>query len=85
MSINAHKEGPPRFVIGLGTRAIQISSRRRVAGRLRIPCPVVADIKQVIYPAGEAQIFVHIEVALRPTMLYGLTSFSSLPLTASPL
>ncbi len=26
MSINAHKEGPPRFVIGLGTRAIQISS-----------------------------------------------------------
>ena len=60
MSINAHKEGPPRFVIGLGTRAIQISSRRRVAGRLRIPCPVVADIKQVIYPAGEAQIFVHI-------------------------
>ncbi len=48
MSINAHKEGPPRLVIGLGTRAIQISSRRRVAGRLRIPCPVVADIKQVI-------------------------------------
>ena len=40
MSINAHKEGPPRLVIGLGTRAIQISSRRRVAGRLRIPCPV---------------------------------------------
>ena len=59
MSINAHKEGPPRLVIGLGTRAIQISSRRRVAGRLRIPCPVVANIKQVIYPAGEAQIFVH--------------------------
>ena len=60
MSINAHKEGPPRLVIGLRTRAIQISPRRRVAGRLRIPCPVVADIKQVIYPAGEAQIFVHI-------------------------
>ena len=60
MSINAHKEGPPRLVIGLGTRAIQISSRRRVAGRLRIPCPVVTDIKQVIYPAGEAQVFVHI-------------------------
>ena len=73
MSINAHKEGPPRLVIGLRTRAIQISPRRRVAGRLRIPCPVVANIKQVIYPA------------LRPTMLYGLTSFSSLPLTASPL
>lgn len=85
MSINAHKEGPPRFVIGLGTRAIQISSRRRVAGRLRIPCPVVADIKQVIYPAGEAQILFTSRVALRPTMLYGLTSFSSLPLTASPL
>ncbi len=85
MSINAHKEGPPRFVIGLGTRAIQISSRRRVAGRLRIPCPVVADIKQVIYPAGEAQILFTSQVALRPTMLYGLTSFSSLPLTASPL
>ena len=48
MSINAHKEGPPRLVIGLGTRAIQISSRRRVAGRLRIPCPVVANIKQVM-------------------------------------
>ena len=85
MSINAHKEGPPRLVIGLGTRAIQISSRRRVAGRLRIPCPVVADIKQVIYPAGEAQILFTSQVALRPTMLYGLTSFSSLPLTASPL
>nr|VXZ89808.1 Uncharacterised protein [Klebsiella pneumoniae] len=85
MSINAHKEGPPRFVIGLGTRAIQISSRRRVAGRLRIPCPVVANIKQVIYPAGEAQILFTSQVALRPTMLYGLTSFSSLPLTASPL
>ena len=54
MSINAHKEGPPRLVIGLRTRAIQISPRRRVAGRLRIPCPVVANIKQVIYPAGEA-------------------------------
>ncbi len=85
MSINAHKEGPPRLVIGLGTRAIQISSRRRVAGRLRIPCPVVANIKQVIYPAGEAQILFTSQVALRPTMLYGLTSFSSLPLTASPL
>lgn len=85
MSINAHKEGPPRLVIGLRTRAIQISPRRRVAGRLRIPCPVVANIKQVIYPAGEAQILFTSQVALRPTMLYGLTSFSSLPLTASPL
>lgn len=85
MSINAHKEGPPRFVIGLGTRAIQISSRRRVAGRLRIPCPVVANIKQVIYPAVKLRFLFTSQVALRPTMLYGLTSFSSLPLTASPL
>ena len=60
MSIYAHKEGSPRLVIGLSTRTIKVSPRRRVSSRLRIPCPIVADIKQVIYPTGEAQIFVHI-------------------------
>lgn len=85
MRIHADIKRPARFIIGLRPCAIQISAGRRIPRCLRITGTVVTNIEQVIHSAGQAQVLFTSQVALSPTMLYGLTSFNSLPDTASPL
>lgn len=84
MRINAHEPRPARFVIGVRASARHIVPGYNIARGLGIAFTPQTFVEDVIHAASQADIFRHIPVALRPTMLYGLTSLAELPVTGLP-
>ena len=74
-----------RFIIRIRTRTVHIRAGCRVPRGLGITRAPLALVEDVVHAAGQADVFRHVPVALRPTMLYGLTSSFSDPVTGWPL
>lgn len=84
MGINAHIPRTPRFVIGVRASARHISASLSIPDGLRVTFTPQTFVKEVIHATGQADILVTSRVALRPTILYGLTACLSVPVTGLP-
>ena len=73
--------GATRFIIRIRTRAVHIRTRRGITRGLGVTRAPLALVEDVVHAAGQADVLVTSRVALRPTMLYGLTSSFSDPVT----